>query len=65
MRRDMARKTPMLNAIEAKEKGNKKEEEPKNFWWAVNNDNFTLMCGQEMDAVVDQKIRAEEAERAV
>ena len=65
MRRDMARKTPMFNAIEAKEKGTKKEEELKNFWWAVSNDNFTLMYGQEMDAVVDQKIRAEEAERAV
>ena len=55
----------MFDAIEAKEEGPKREEELKTFWWAFANDNFTLMYGQEMDAVVDQKLSAEEAERAV
>ena len=31
----------------------------------IENDNFTLMYGQEMDAVVNQKLSAEEEERAV
>ena len=55
----------MFNAIEAKEEGPEREEELKRFWWAFENDYFTLMYGQEMDAVVDQKLSAEEAERAV
>ena len=55
----------MFDMIEAKEQGPKREEELRRFWGAFKNDNFTLMYGQEMDAVVDQKISAEEAERAV
>ena len=55
----------MFDVIEAKEEGPEREEELKRFWWAFKNDNFTLMYGQEMDAVVDQKLSAEEAERAV
>ena len=55
----------MFDAIEAKEEGPKREEELKRFWWAFKNDNFTSMYGQEMDAVVDQHLSAEEAERAV
>ena len=55
----------MFDATEAKEQGPKREEELRRFWWAFENDNFTLMYGQEMDAVVNRKISAEEAERAV
>ena len=55
----------MFDAIEAKEQGAEREEELRRFWWAFKNDNSTLMYGQEMDAVVNQKICAEEAERAV
>ena len=32
---------------------------------AFKNDKFTLMYGQEMDAMVNQKSSAEEAKRAV
>ena len=55
----------MFDTIESKEEGPKREEELKRFWWAFENDNFTLIYGQEMDAVVDRKLSAEEAERAV
>ena len=36
----------------------------KEFWWSINSDNFTLMYGQEVDALADCKISAEEANRA-
>ena len=55
----------MFDAVKAKQEGPKREEELRRFWCAFENDNFTLMYGQEMDAVVDRKISAEEAERAV
>ena len=55
----------MFDMIETKEQGPEREEELRRFWWGFKNDNFTLTYGQEMDAVVDQKISAEEAERAV
>ena len=55
----------MFNAIDTKEEGNTKEEEMKMYWWSINSDNFTLMYSQEMDTLADQKISAEEAERAV
>ena len=42
-----------FNAIDTKEEGNAKEEEMKKYWWSINSDNFTLMYGQEMDALVD------------
>ena len=45
----------MFEAIEAKEEGPEREEELKRFWWAFKNENFTLMYGREMDAVVNQK----------
>ena len=51
------------NAIEAKEEGKSKEEEMKKFWWSMYSDNFTLMYGQEVDALADQKISAEEANK--
>ena len=35
------------------------------FWWAFDNDNFTLMYGQEMNALIDCKISLQEAEGAV
>ena len=44
----------MFEATEAKEEGPKREEELKRFWWAFKNDNFTIMYGQEMNAMVDQ-----------
>ena len=50
----------MFNAIDTKEEGNAKEEEMKKNWWSINSDNFTLMYGQEMDALANQKISAEE-----
>ena len=31
----------------------------------MNSDNFTLMYGKEVDALADQKISAEEANKAV
>ena len=43
----------MCDDIEAKEEGTEREEELKKFWWAFDNDNFTLIYGQEMDAVVN------------
>ena len=43
----------------------KREEELRRFWWAFENDNFTLMYGQEMNALIDHKISTEEAERSV
>ena len=46
----------MFDMIEAKEEGPEREEEQKRFWWAFQNDNFILMYGQEMDAVVDQNL---------
>ena len=55
----------MFDAIEAKEQGPNREEELRRFCWAFKNDNFTLLYGQEMDVVINQKISAEEAERAV
>ena len=30
-----------------------KEEERKKFWWSMTSDNFTLMYGQEVDALAD------------
>ena len=54
----------IYNAIEANEEGNSKEEEMKKFWWSMNSDNFTLMYGQEVDALADCKISAEEADKA-
>ena len=54
----------MFEAIEARE-GPEREEELRRFWWVFENDNFTLRYGQEMNAMIDQKISAEEAERAV
>ena len=52
--------------LNQKEEGPEREEELKRFWWAFINDNFTLLYGQEMDAVVNQKLSAdEEAETAV
>ena len=41
-----------------------REEEMKKFWWSINSDNFTLMYGQEMDTLANQKTSAEEAERS-
>ena len=41
------------NAIETKEEGNAKEEEMQKFWWSMHNDNFTLMYGQEVDALAN------------
>ena len=55
----------MFDMIETKEEGPEREEGQKWFWWAFQNDNLILMYGQEMDAVVDQKLSAEEAEDAV
>ena len=55
----------MFESIEAKEQGPKREEELRRFWWAFENDNFTLMYGQEMNALINHKINTEEAERAV
>ena len=55
----------MFEVIEAKEQGPKREEELRRFWWAFENDNFTLMYGQEMNALIDHKISTEEAERSV
>ena len=37
----------------------------RRFWWAFDNDNFTLIYGQEMNALINCKISMEEAERAV
>ena len=37
----------------------------RRFWWAFDNDNFTLMYGQEMNALIDCKISLQEAEGAV
>ena len=55
----------IYKAIEAKEEGKSQEEEMKNFWWSTNSDTFTLMYGQEVDALADHKISAEEANKAV
>ena len=44
----------MFEAIGAQEQGPKREE-LRRFWWAFENDNFTLMYGQEMNAMVDIK----------
>ena len=55
----------MFEAIDAKEQGPEREEDMRRFWWAFKNDNFTLMYGQEMNTLIDCKISAEEAERAV
>ena len=54
----------IYNVIEAKEEGKSKEAEMKKFWWSMNRDNFTLMYGQEMDALADHKISAEEVNKA-
>ena len=54
----------IYNAIETKEEGKLKEEEMKKFWWSMNSDNFTFMYGQKVDALADQKISAEEANKA-
>ena len=35
------------------------------FWWAFENDNFTLMYGQELNAMINRKISTEEAETTV
>ena len=43
----------MFEVIEAKEQGPEREEELRMFWWAFENDNFTLMYGQEMNAMID------------
>ena len=55
----------MFEAIDAKGHGPEREEEMRRFWWAFENDNFTLMYGQETNALIDHKISIEEAERAV
>ena len=55
----------MFEVIEAKEQGPKREEELRRFWWAFENDNFSLMYDQEMNALINHKISTEEAERAV
>ena len=55
----------MLEAIDEKEQGPEREEEMRRFWCAFNNDNFTLMYGQEMNALIKCKISTEEAERVV
>ena len=55
----------MFEAIDEREQGPEREEEMRRFWWAFDNDNFTLMYGQEMNALIDHKISMEEAERAV
>ena len=55
----------IFEAIGTKEQGPEREEEMRRFWWAFENDNFTLMYGQEMDALIDCKISMEEAERAL
>ena len=60
-----ARHWHMFEVIEAKEQGPKREEELRRFWWVFENDNFTLMYGQEMNALINHKISTEEAERAV
>ena len=36
----------------------------KKFGWSINSDSFTLMYGQEVDALADKKISAEEANKA-
>ena len=59
------KKDNMFEAIDAKEQGPEREENMRRFWWAFKNDNFTLMYGQEMNTLIDCKISAEEAERAV
>ena len=55
----------MFEAIDKKEQGPEREEEMRRFWWEFDNDNFTLMHGQEMNALINRKISMEEAERAV
>ena len=50
----------MLEVVEAREQGSKGEE-LRWFSWAFENDNFSLMYGQEMNALIDHKIRMEEA----
>ena len=55
----------IYNAIESKEEGKARAEEMKKFWWPMNSDNVTLMYGQEVDAMADHKISAEEANKAV
>ena len=55
----------MFEAIDEKEQGPEGEEEMRRFWWAFNNDNFTLMYGQEMSTLIDHKLSTEEAEMAV
>ena len=55
----------MFEVTEAREQGPKREEEHRRFSWAFKNDNFTLMYGQEMNALIDCQISMEEAERAV
>ena len=55
----------MFEAIEANEQGPQREEELRRFLWAFENDKFTLMYGQEMNAMINKKISTEEAERAV
>ena len=59
------RQQHMFEVIEAKEQGPEREEELRRFWWAFKNDNFTLMYGQEMNAMINRKISTEEAVRAV
>ena len=54
----------IYNVIEAKEEAKSKEAEMKKFWWSMNRDNYTLMYGQEMDALADHKISAEEVNKA-
>ena len=55
----------MIEAIGKKEQGPEREEEMRRFWWEFDNDNFTLMYGQEMNALIDHKICTEEEENAV
>ena len=46
----------VFEAIDEKEQGPEREEEMRRFWWAFNNDNFTLMYDQEMNALIDHKL---------
>ena len=55
----------LFEAFDKEEEGPEREEEMRRFWWAFDNDNFTLMYGQEMNALINCKISMEEAERAV
>ena len=41
------------NAIEINGEGNAEEDEMQQFWLSMHNDNFTLMYGQEVDALAN------------